>query len=69
MLSPNDIERQSFEQRQTVALVAVNYEDLLINKFSKLSHLLKIASYCIRFAKNCQLPRQARTIVPISSRV
>ncbi|XP_065092173.1 uncharacterized protein LOC135713024 [Ochlerotatus camptorhynchus] len=60
-LTSTDIQQQIVEQRPMVALFFVMFDDSLIQDFSQLSHLLKVASYCLCFAKNCQLPSHART--------
>ncbi|XP_065094610.1 uncharacterized protein LOC135715141 [Ochlerotatus camptorhynchus] len=65
-LTSTDIQQQTPEQRQTVVLLSVTFDDSLIHDYSQLSHLIKVASFCQRFAKNCRLPRMARTVGPIT---
>ncbi|XP_062538203.1 uncharacterized protein LOC134206491 [Armigeres subalbatus] len=66
LLSAFDVQQQSTEQRQTVTLLCITSDDSLIHDFSQLSHLLRIAAYCLRFLRNCQLPKHDRNVGSIT---
>lgn len=64
-LSRTDQEARDVEARRAVTFATVQHDQSVIDRYSELGKLLRVAGYCFRFCSNASSSREGRTIGPL----